>query len=112
MCSFLEDVLSDSPAASSPPVVCVPLLVPLLTLMERSSTTPEGAELWETNDQGCDIMLRHLEAARHVANDAQSYTANAQTLLEGKTRNLNVLRFLLLPASSNTSVCFVFRVSV
>ncbi|XP_037553743.1 breast cancer anti-estrogen resistance protein 3 [Nematolebias whitei] len=69
--------------ASSPPVVCVPLLVPLLTLMERSSITPEGAELWETNDQGCDIMLRHLEAARHVANDAQSYTANAQTILEG-----------------------------
>ncbi|KAJ3599727.1 hypothetical protein NHX12_033683 [Muraenolepis orangiensis] len=26
--------------------------------------TPEGGELWETSDQGCDIMLRHLEAAR------------------------------------------------
>uniref|UniRef100_A0A668A2A9 BCAR3 adaptor protein, NSP family member n=1 Tax=Myripristis murdjan TaxID=586833 RepID=A0A668A2A9_9TELE len=37
-----------------------------------------GAELWETSDQGCDIMLRHLEAARGVAQNAHSYTANAQ----------------------------------
>ncbi|XP_056269993.1 breast cancer anti-estrogen resistance protein 3 [Pseudoliparis swirei] len=69
--------------ASSPPVVCVPLLLPLLTLMERPSITPEGAELWETSDQSCDIMLRHLEAARAVADDAQSYTANTQRILQG-----------------------------
>uniref|UniRef100_A0A3Q3EET5 BCAR3 adaptor protein, NSP family member n=1 Tax=Labrus bergylta TaxID=56723 RepID=A0A3Q3EET5_9LABR len=67
--------------ASAPPVVCVPLLLPLLTLMERPSITPEGVELWETSDQGCDIMLRHLEAARDVAHSAQSYTKNAQKLL-------------------------------
>lgn len=71
-------------AASCPQVVCVPLLLPLLTLMERPSITPEGAELWETSDQGCDIMLRHLEAARDVAHSAQSYTANAQKILNGK----------------------------
>uniref|UniRef100_A0A3B3V169 BCAR3 adaptor protein, NSP family member n=2 Tax=Poecilia latipinna TaxID=48699 RepID=A0A3B3V169_9TELE len=70
--------------ASSPSVVCIPLLLPLLTLMERPSTTPEGVELWETSDQGCDIMLRHLEAARDVANNAQSYTSNAEKILEGK----------------------------
>ncbi|KAK2835157.1 hypothetical protein Q5P01_015641 [Channa striata] len=69
--------------ASSPPVVCVPLLLPLLTLMERPSVTLEGAELWETIDQGCDIMLRHLEAARDVAHDTQTYTANAQKILQG-----------------------------
>ncbi|XP_044054364.1 breast cancer anti-estrogen resistance protein 3 isoform X2 [Siniperca chuatsi] len=69
--------------ASSPPVVCIPLLMPLLTLMERPSITPEGVELWETSDQGCDIMLRHLEAARDVAHNAQSHTANAQTILQG-----------------------------
>ncbi|XP_034556047.1 breast cancer anti-estrogen resistance protein 3 isoform X2 [Notolabrus celidotus] len=67
--------------ASPPSVVCVPLLLPLLTLMERPSITPEGAELWETSDQGCDIMLRHLEAARDVAHSAQSYTRNAQKIL-------------------------------
>ncbi|XP_059197613.1 breast cancer anti-estrogen resistance protein 3 [Centropristis striata] len=69
--------------ACSPPVVCVPLLLPLLTLMERPSITPEGAELWETSDHGCDIMLRHLESARDVARDAHSFTSNAQTLLHG-----------------------------
>lgn len=71
------------PAASSPPVVCVPLLLPLLTLMERPSITPEGAELWETSDQGCDIMLRHLEAARDVAHKSQDYTSNAEKILQG-----------------------------
>ncbi|XP_047231651.1 breast cancer anti-estrogen resistance protein 3 isoform X3 [Girardinichthys multiradiatus] len=69
--------------ASSPSVVCFPLLLPLLTLMEQPSTTPEGVELWETSDQGCDIMLRHLEAARDIANNAQSYTSNAVTILKG-----------------------------
>uniref|UniRef100_A0A3B5LSK7 Uncharacterized protein n=1 Tax=Xiphophorus couchianus TaxID=32473 RepID=A0A3B5LSK7_9TELE len=69
--------------ASSLSVVCIPLLLPLLTLMERPSTTPEGVELWETSDQGCDIMLRHLEAARNVANNAQSYMANAEKIIEG-----------------------------
>lgn len=65
----------------------MPLLLPLLTLMERPSITPEGAELWETSDQGCDIMLRHLEAARDVAQNAPSYTTNAQTILQGKNKN-------------------------
>uniref|UniRef100_A0A3P8R902 BCAR3 adaptor protein, NSP family member n=1 Tax=Astatotilapia calliptera TaxID=8154 RepID=A0A3P8R902_ASTCA len=69
--------------ASSPPVVCVPLLLPFLTLMERPSIAPDGVELWETSDQGCDIMLRHLEAARNVARNAHGYTANAQKILQG-----------------------------
>ncbi|XP_035996715.1 breast cancer anti-estrogen resistance protein 3 isoform X2 [Fundulus heteroclitus] len=69
--------------ASSPSVVCVPLLLPLLTLMERPSTKPEGVELWEISDQGCDIMLRHLEAARDVAHNARNYTSNAEQVLEG-----------------------------
>lgn len=51
--------------------------------MERSPLTSEGAELWETNDQGCDIMLRHLEAARGVAHNTRSYTQNAEQMLQG-----------------------------
>ncbi|XP_033478265.1 breast cancer anti-estrogen resistance protein 3 isoform X1 [Epinephelus lanceolatus] len=77
--------------ASSPAVLCVPLLLPLLTLMERPSIAPEGAELWETSDQGCDIMLRHLEAARDVAHNAHSYTANAQKILQGFTCDEDLL---------------------
>ncbi|XP_029002171.1 breast cancer anti-estrogen resistance protein 3 isoform X2 [Betta splendens] len=70
-------------AASAPPPLCVPLLLPLLTLMERPAVTCEGSELWETSDQGCDIMLRHLEDARLVAQNTHSYTANAQSVLQG-----------------------------
>ncbi|XP_061153928.1 breast cancer anti-estrogen resistance protein 3 isoform X1 [Syngnathus typhle] len=69
--------------ASCPAVACVPLLLPLLSLMERPSVSPEGAELWETSDQGCDIMLRHLEVARNVAHNAHIYTENAQRIMHG-----------------------------
>lgn len=61
--------------------------------MERPSITPEGAELWETSDQGCDIMLRHLEAARDIAHNSQSFTANAQKILQGKKMFLSFFFF-------------------
>lgn len=44
---------------------------------------PEGAELWETSDHGCDIMLRHLQAARDMAHNTESFTANAYKVLQG-----------------------------
>uniref|UniRef100_A0A8C6T638 BCAR3 adaptor protein, NSP family member n=1 Tax=Neogobius melanostomus TaxID=47308 RepID=A0A8C6T638_9GOBI len=70
-------------SASSGSLICVPLLLPLLTLMERPPMGPEGAELWETSDHGCDIMLRHLEAAREMAQNSERYTANAHQILRG-----------------------------
>lgn len=69
--------------ATSTAMVCVPLLLPLLTLMERPFMGPEGAELWETSDHGCDIMLRHLQAARDMAHNTESFTANAYKVLQG-----------------------------
>ncbi|XP_078802223.1 breast cancer anti-estrogen resistance protein 3 isoform X1 [Oryzias latipes] len=69
--------------APSSKALCLPMLLPLLTLMERPLIPPEGAEFWETSDEGCDIMLRHLEAARIVAQNAQSHTSNAQMILKG-----------------------------
>uniref|UniRef100_A0A8C8HPQ1 Breast cancer anti-estrogen resistance protein 3 n=1 Tax=Oncorhynchus tshawytscha TaxID=74940 RepID=A0A8C8HPQ1_ONCTS len=60
----------------------VPLLMPLLILMERPAVAFEGMELWESNDQGCEIMLRHLEEARSVAHNADSYTANTEHVLK------------------------------
>ncbi|XP_061096775.1 breast cancer anti-estrogen resistance protein 3 isoform X3 [Conger conger] len=60
----------------------VPLLMPLLTLMERPAVVFEGMELWENNDQGCEIMLRHLEVARVVAHNADAYRANAESVLK------------------------------
>lgn len=59
--------------------------MPLLTLMERPTVAFEGMELWESNDQGCEIMLRHLEEARAVARNADTYSYNAKRVLQGKT---------------------------
>lgn len=59
--------------------------MPLLTLMERPAVAFEGMELWESNDQGCEVMLRHLEEARAVARNADTYSYNTKRVLQGKT---------------------------
>ncbi|XP_007485051.2 breast cancer anti-estrogen resistance protein 3 isoform X1 [Monodelphis domestica] len=66
-----------------PNKVTVPLLMPLVTLMERQVVTFEGTDMWEKNDQSCEIMLSHLETARFVAQAADTYRANAERILEG-----------------------------
>lgn len=53
--------------------------------MERPAVAFEGMEIWESNDQGCEIMLRHLEEARAVARNADTYSYNAKRVLQGKT---------------------------
>uniref|UniRef100_A0A8C9S1H3 BCAR3 adaptor protein, NSP family member n=1 Tax=Scleropages formosus TaxID=113540 RepID=A0A8C9S1H3_SCLFO len=69
----------------------VPLLMPLLTLMERPVVAFEGVELWENNDQGCEIMLRHLEEARRMAHNADVYATNAQRILQDFQPNEDML---------------------
>ncbi|MBN3301164.1 BCAR3 protein, partial [Amia calva] len=69
----------------------VPLLMPLLTLMERPAVTFEGMDLWENNDQGCEIMMRHLEEARTVAENADAYSANAERILRDFKPNEDML---------------------
>ncbi|XP_066499506.1 breast cancer anti-estrogen resistance protein 3 isoform X2 [Hoplias malabaricus] len=72
----------------------VPLLMPLLTLMERPAVAFEGIELWESSDQGCEIMLRHLEEARAVARNADTYTYNTQRVLKDFRPNEDMLEIL------------------
>ncbi|XP_016431106.1 breast cancer anti-estrogen resistance protein 3-like isoform X2 [Sinocyclocheilus rhinocerous] len=72
----------------------VPLLMPLLTLMERPAVTFEGMDAWENNDQGCEIMFRHLEGARAVARNADTYSCNAQRILQGFQPNDDMLEIL------------------
>ncbi|XP_062412273.1 breast cancer anti-estrogen resistance protein 3 homolog isoform X1 [Sardina pilchardus] len=69
----------------------IPLLLPLLTLMERPAVAFEGMELWESNDQGCEIMLRHLEEARAMAHNADIYTANAKKALQDVQADADLL---------------------
>uniref|UniRef100_A0A8C5WFQ2 BCAR3 adaptor protein, NSP family member n=1 Tax=Leptobrachium leishanense TaxID=445787 RepID=A0A8C5WFQ2_9ANUR len=61
----------------------VPLVMPLIVLLERQSVVVEGLDLWENNDRGCEIMFSHLETARVVAQNAAIYQENARRLLEG-----------------------------
>ncbi|NXU48847.1 BCAR3 protein, partial [Turnix velox] len=63
--------------------VTVPLLMPLVTLMERQAVTFEGTDLWENSDQSCEIMLKHLGTARQIAEKAEMYSLAAEKMLEG-----------------------------
>ncbi|XP_010140129.1 PREDICTED: breast cancer anti-estrogen resistance protein 3, partial [Buceros rhinoceros silvestris] len=63
--------------------VTVPLLMPLITLMERQAVVFEGTDLWESSDQSCEIMLKHLAAARQIAQNADMYRLTAERMLEG-----------------------------
>lgn len=60
--------------------------MPLVTLMERQAVTFEGTDMWEKNDQSCEIMLNHLAAARSMAQAADSYRVNAERILAGRGR--------------------------
>ncbi|NXF94013.1 BCAR3 protein, partial [Eubucco bourcierii] len=63
--------------------VTVPLLMPLITLMERQAVVFEGMDLWESSDQSCEIMLKHLATARQIAQNADMYSLTAERVLEG-----------------------------
>uniref|UniRef100_A0A8D0GCE0 BCAR3 adaptor protein, NSP family member n=1 Tax=Sphenodon punctatus TaxID=8508 RepID=A0A8D0GCE0_SPHPU len=63
--------------------ITVPLLMPLVTLMERQAVIFEGMDTWENTDQSCEIMLKHLATARFIAQNADLYRTNAGRILEG-----------------------------
>ena len=65
--------------------ISVPLLMPLVTLMERQAVTFEGTDMWEKNDESCEIMMNHLATARLMAEAASSYRLNAERILEGRS---------------------------
>ncbi|XP_070261725.1 breast cancer anti-estrogen resistance protein 3 isoform X1 [Myotis yumanensis] len=63
--------------------ISVPLLMPLVTLMERQAVIFEGTDTWEKNNESCEIMMNHLTTARLMAEAAHSYQMNAERILEG-----------------------------
>ncbi|NXF03230.1 BCAR3 protein, partial [Smithornis capensis] len=63
--------------------ITVPLLMPLVTLMERPAVVFEGTDLWESSDQSGEIMLKHLARARAMAQNADTYRRAAERLLQG-----------------------------
>ncbi|XP_049628157.1 breast cancer anti-estrogen resistance protein 3 isoform X2 [Suncus etruscus] len=63
--------------------ISVPLLIPLVTLMERQAVTVDGIDIWEKNDESCEILWNHLATARFMAETVESYRRNAERILEG-----------------------------
>ncbi|NXU97257.1 BCAR3 protein, partial [Cettia cetti] len=74
-----DEWTSDAPENN----ITVPLLMPLVTLMERQAVAFEGTELWESSDQSGEVMLRHLGAARLMAQHAEAFRLAAERLLQG-----------------------------
>lgn len=59
--------------------------MPLVTLMERQAVTYEGTDMWEKNEESCEIVMNHLATARLMAQAADSYRMNAERILEGES---------------------------
>ncbi|NXE59795.1 BCAR3 protein, partial [Calcarius ornatus] len=74
-----DEWTSDAPQNN----ITVPLLMPLVTLLERQAVVFEGMELWESSDQSGEIMLRHLGTARLIAQHAETFRLRAEQLLQG-----------------------------
>lgn len=44
----------------------------------------EGEQLWDDNEETCDVLLRTLEAARFVATNTGAYRIRAEDRLQGR----------------------------
>ncbi|XP_069497943.1 breast cancer anti-estrogen resistance protein 3 isoform X2 [Ambystoma mexicanum] len=80
---FSKALHAGEETSMTPSNVTVPLLIPLVVLLERQDVIFEGMDIWENNDEGCEIMLSHLETARSIAQNADTYRANAERILNG-----------------------------
>ncbi|XP_054249524.1 SH2 domain-containing protein 3C isoform X2 [Indicator indicator] len=60
-----------------------PHIMPLVTLLERDEALTDSPELWETTNNGVEVVMAHLEAARMVAHHGGIYRTNAEVKLQG-----------------------------
>uniref|UniRef100_A0A8C0VV12 SH2 domain containing 3C n=1 Tax=Cyanistes caeruleus TaxID=156563 RepID=A0A8C0VV12_CYACU len=60
-----------------------PHIIPLVTLLERDEALTESPEPWEATDNGVEVVMAHLEAARMVAHHGGLYHTNAEVKLQG-----------------------------
>ncbi|KAM9371004.1 SH2 domain-containing protein 3C isoform 1-T1 [Phaethornis superciliosus] len=60
-----------------------PHIMPLVTLLERDEALPDSPEPWESSDNGVEVVMAHLEAARMVAHHGGLYHTNAEVKLQG-----------------------------
>ncbi|XP_038131421.1 SH2 domain-containing protein 3C-like [Cyprinodon tularosa] len=60
-----------------------PHVLPLLTLLEKSSAVGDGTEPWETAEVGVEVVMLHLAAARTMAQLGGIYSSNSEGRLRG-----------------------------
>ncbi|KAM8934673.1 SH2 domain-containing protein 3C [Pelodytes ibericus] len=60
-----------------------PHIIPLITLLERDTPLQDGVEPWDSIDNGVEVVMAHLEAARMVAHHGGLYRTNAEMRLQG-----------------------------
>ncbi|XP_063288641.1 SH2 domain-containing protein 3C isoform X1 [Pelobates fuscus] len=60
-----------------------PHIIPLITLLERDTPLLDGGEPWDSIDNGVEVVMAHLEAARMVAHHGGLYRTNAEMRLQG-----------------------------
>ncbi|XP_010017895.1 PREDICTED: SH2 domain-containing protein 3C, partial [Nestor notabilis] len=60
-----------------------PHIIPLVTLLERDEALTDNPEPWGTSDNGVEVVMAHLEAARMVAHHGGLYHTNAEVKLQG-----------------------------
>lgn len=73
-------------SAEGPPLTntTFPHVMPLVTLLERDDALVDNPEPWESTDNGVEVVMAHLEAARMVAHHGGLYHTNAEVKLQGK----------------------------
>ncbi|KAG9477744.1 hypothetical protein GDO78_012973 [Eleutherodactylus coqui] len=59
-----------------------PHIIPLITLLERDSPLLDGGDPWDSIDNGVEVVMSHLEAARMVAHHGGLYRTNAEMRLQ------------------------------
>ncbi|XP_043968063.1 SH2 domain-containing protein 3C-like isoform X2 [Gambusia affinis] len=72
-----------------------PHVLPLLTLLEKSSAVGEGTETWETAEVGVEVVMLHLTAARTIAQLGGIYHSNAKSKLKGFQEQAEVREIFL-----------------
>ncbi|MED6268364.1 hypothetical protein CHARACLAT_021604 [Characodon lateralis] len=72
-----------------------PHALPLITLLEKSSTVGEGSEPWETAEAGVEVVMFHLAAARTIAQLGGIYHSNAEGRLQGFQEQAEVKEMFL-----------------
>ncbi|XP_072287468.1 SH2 domain-containing protein 3C isoform X2 [Pyxicephalus adspersus] len=59
-----------------------PHVIPLITLLERDGPLMDRGEPWDSIDNGVEVVMAHLEAARMVAHHGGLYRTNAEVRLQ------------------------------